>query len=124
MIEGWTKIPKGRSGNAGRNRRTKPAVMRNPNTPNTAYLSIPDGIVAGERASVFISGNAVGFLFGDDGEFVVRESDKRTGIRRMNIPSAVVHVVPFGVHEVDFLDGPDGMKVIDFDTIKPQTQEE
>lgn len=112
----WLKITRGRSGGRGV-RRKSPAVSRSAKSPDSAYMSLPEGIVEGERVSVFISGNKLGFLFGEEGEFAVRETDKNTKIRRVNIPSAVAQIVPIGVHEVEFEDGPNGMKIIDFDKL-------
>ena len=117
MEDEWLKIHKGRTGKPVNPRRKRPAVSRHPNTPNAAYMTIPDDMVTAERVSVYVSGDKIGFKFCEGGEFMVRETDQKTKIRRITIPSALAPMLPFGMHDVDLTPGPDGMLVLNCGTI-------
>jgi hypothetical protein len=113
MTDGWMKIEKGRAGRKDAPRRKRPAVSRNAKSPTSAYMSIPDGYVSGERVSIFVSGTKIGFMFGEDGDFMVREADKNTKIRRITIPTSICEMIPIGLHEVDLETTDSGLLVFD-----------
>lgn len=118
MEDEWTKVDRNRGEGGKSLRRKRPAVSRNEKNPSSAYLTMPSDMARGARVTIYKAGNKIGFSFGDEGDFLVREPDKSSAVRRITIPSALAEMLPIGLHDVDLVEGPNGMLVLDCSAIQ------
>jgi hypothetical protein len=78
-------------------------VSRSRKLPEIAYILMPADMAPAERVSIYHDGGSrLALEFGVDGDFVVRKASTRSYAVRVTVPRRLVHIVPFGIHDIEF----------------------
>lgn len=114
----WEKFDRSVTYAARQRRRDRPCVARSVDRPEAAYLMLPRDMVHGDRVSIYTDKRGrIAFEFDITGEYAVRATSRTSYTRRITIPKALVHVIPFGLHDVDLERTGEGWLILDPQTL-------
>lgn len=99
-------------------KRTGVSVTRSKSHPDIAYIMMPMDMAEYWSANIYHDGGtkiAVEFRVG--GDYAVRRTSAGAFTVRINLPKRMAHLVPPGLNNVGFTRDPEGLIVIDLQTV-------
>jgi hypothetical protein len=110
----WERFEKGSSHPLKAQRRDRPCVSRSQDRPDEAYLMLPRDMADGDRVSIYTDRQGrIAFEFDIAGDYAVRATSRTSYTRRITIPKALTHAIPFGLHDVQLERSAEGWLILD-----------
>jgi hypothetical protein len=82
-------------------------------------MMLPYGMATHQSACIYHDGgHRIAIEFRVDGDFAVRRTSGTSFTSRINLPTKLASLLPFGLHDVDLTEDPEGLLILDLQTLE------